>query len=419
VDDRPCSAFRPCSLNYALFQRSDVLPILLRVEGEELGSEYREATRRFPRFSVDVDNDLSREVERFRRWCDVQRLDPRSFCCMSEPRQEYWQAFARALGLPAVAGDVARALRHKPTMKQWIKTAGLPCTAFAEVADIADVIAFGRLHGYPIVLKPVDGFGALFTSVLRSAEEVQDFAPLVKERAMMVEAFVSDREYECCALLAGGKVLDIFPSIMPSPPVDAAHGSLNANISIGSREHLPVANLRDIVQTLVSGFGLERGYLHLEFFASDDGGGQRCTISELALRYPGCEIAKNHGLAYGFDIAGATIDIYLGLTPDLTYREARSVGDLLLPYKSGRVFGVMSEAELRRLPGVLEAHVAVRVGDLLPEVEPASFVCSGWVIIEGQSSSQVERRMRDVLESFHLETQMPSAPTSVVSPAGA
>jgi hypothetical protein len=413
VDDRPCSRLRPCSFNYALFKRLDVLPILLRTPKEPLGRDYLELTRNYPHFNVDVTVDPSIEASRFREWCHASDLDPKRFCCMSEPRQEYWQAFARALGLAALPADVAHAVRHKPTMKQWVRAAGLPTTAFAEVKSVEDVLAFGSQNGYPVVLKPVDGFGALWTFVLRTANEVSAAAAQLDAREMMIERFIEETEYECCALIADGVVLDLYPSIMPSPPVEAAKGALNANISIGPHLEPPVENLREIVQTLVTGFRLERGYLHLELFATPDR--KLVAIGELALRYPGCEIAKNHGLAYGFDIANATLDVYLGLDPDLNYTKARSVGDLLLPYKSGRVTECMTPDELLRMPGVIEAHVGVSVGDDLAPVTPASFNCSGWAMIEGENPPQVEERMQNVLESYCLETEEPSLVSSAVS----
>jgi hypothetical protein len=403
VDDRPCSRLRPCSFNYALFRRSDVLPILLRTPKEPLGREYLELTSRFPHFSVDVTVDPSIEASRFREWCVANDLEPTRFCCMSEPRQEYWQAFARALGLGGLSADVARAVRHKPTMKRWIRAAGLPTTEFAEAGTIDEVLSFGARFGYPIVLKPVDGFGALWTFIANNEQEAMELSPELTAREMMVERFIDASEYECCALIADGVVLDIYPSIMPSPPVEAAYGALNANISIGPRVTPPVEDLREIVQTLVTGFKLERGYLHLELFATAER--KLVAIGELALRYPGCEIAKNHGLAYGFDIADATLDVYLGLAPNLAYTKTRSVGDLLLPYKPGRVTECMTAEELLRMPGVIEAHMGVDVGDYLPAVTPASFNCSGWAMIEGEDPGQVEQRMNHVLERYYLETE--------------
>ncbi len=404
VDDRPCSACRPCSLNYALFKRDDIVPILLRTDGEDYGSEYLEVTRNLHRFHVDLEADLICEANRFRSWCAARDIKPDSFCCMSEPRQEYWQAFARELELVGLPADVTRALRHKPTMKDWIRRAGLPTAEYAEVSNIDEILGFAEMHGYPIVLKPVDGWGALATSLIHREVDVKEHAASLSTRSMMVEAYIADCEYECCALIAKGKVLDIFPSIMPAPPIEAARGALNANISIGGhRDRVPVEDLHGVIQQLVDHFCLPHGYLHLEFFASENGA--QFNISELALRYPGCEIAKNHGLAYGFDIARATIDTYLGIVPELHYSNIRCVGDLLLPYKPGHIRRLSTSTDLCAMPSVIEAHVGVRLGDVLPDVARASFNCSGWVLVEGATPLEVERRMKRILAQYVIEVE--------------
>lgn len=404
VDDRPCSSLRPCSLNYSLLKRRDIQVVLLRIKGDPLGPEYIEATRDTLKYYLDPSNDFDVEVNSFDQWCREWNLSPNAFCCLSEPRQEYWQQFARALNLPALDSDVAHALRHKPTMKRWIRALGLKTTDYAPVEEIDDILKFAKIHRFPVVLKPVDGWGALSTFIIESADQIDQFSSVVASSKMMVEAFVANPEYECCALIADGRVLDIFPSSMPSSPFEASQGALNANISLGCvRDSLPIVKLHDIMQRLTTGFRLRRGYLHSELFISHDA--QSILISELALRYPGCEIAKNHGLAYNFDIAQATIDTYLGMTPPLVFSDLRCVGDLLLPYRSGKVQRVTREADLLQLPNVLEAHVGVATGDVLPEIPNASFNCSGWVIVTGRNPREIEDSMRRIIDLYELRTE--------------
>jgi biotin carboxylase len=375
---------------------------LLRVNDEPLGIEYSKLTKKFPQFYIDIAKPIEKEAIRFRAWCEENQLAPDSFCCMSEPRQEYWQAFAKSLGLPCIEPDTIRALRQKPIMKEWIRKSGLNVTPYQEVKSLEEALNFTDAHLYPVVLKPVDGWGTIYTEVLRSTPDLKRAFNQSFERNMMVEKFVPYREYECCALIFEGKVLDVYPSIMPMAPVAAAHGALNANISVANcRDSIPVDDLKGMVQKLADGFELRNGYLHMEFFASDDG--KELIIGELALRYPGCEIAKNHGLAYGFNMASATLDVYLGKRPDLNYGQLSCVGDLLLPYKDGYVRNVMSEAELVQLPGVIEAHVGIKVGDRLAKVKTSSFNCSGWVFVQGETPTQVESRMQQVLDAYYID----------------
>jgi biotin carboxylase len=363
---------------------------------------YDEATSGVPRFTVDTSAPPDVQAARFAGWCAESGFAPDHFCCMSEPLQEYWQAFARALSLPAMSADLTRALRHKPTMKRWIRTADLTATEFTVHRSMHNALAFAETVGFPLVGKPVDGWGARETTVISDNTALRRWALAhTQSGMMMLEAMVSYEEYECCALIARGAVLDRYVSMMPARPMDAAHGAINANISLAAcREHEPSSQLDAMVRRLVSHFGIDRGYLHMEFFASPTGG---LVVSELAVRYPGCEIAKNHGLALGFDIAQATLDVYLGRVPDLDYGDHRCVGDLLLPYRPGTIVAITGAAEVESMDGVLEAHMPA-VGDVLPDVDAAAYNCAGWVFVEGPDPPSVERRMRAVLDSFTLET---------------
>ena len=405
IDDRPCTDRRPCSFNYALFERRDVLPILVRFPQTfaEFSPRYLSLTERFPSFMVDPDAGVEDEAARLAAWCRGEGLAPDAFCCMSEPQQEYGNRLAELMGLPALPAATTRALRHKPEMKRWLREAGLDTADYREVHDVDEVRAFAAEVGYPIILKPAAGWGTLRTHRIDDDAGVEQHrAQIEGAEATMVESFVSDEEIEVCALVSRGRVLDTFVSKMPAPPLAIAQGAISANISIGAHKRAIPVDFDGVTQTIVDKFGLRNGYLHMEWFVDESGA--RVRVGELALRYPGCEIAKNHGLAHGFDIAQVTADLYLGLVPKLETTRERCVGDLLLPYRPGRVVAHSTREALERMPGVIEAHLAVREGDVLPPVPSSSFNCVGWVFVEGETPHEVEERMHLVHESFVLDT---------------
>ncbi len=217
-------------------------------------------------------------------------------------------------------------------------------------------------------------------------------------RAWMVEEFLGGIEWEVCAVVHRGEVLDAWPSAMPCRPLDIVDGAMNANISVGTDEAPPV-DLRALLQTVVTGMDIDHGYAHMEFFLVDGD----LYAGEIGLRLAGCEIPANHGHAYGFDVFGATLDVYRGLAPDLSYRQRQCAGDLLLPLPgSGTVRRITPAEELLRVPGVVEAVLKVGVGDTV-SARRASHNASGYVHVVGASIEEVERRMRDVLGAFVID----------------
>jgi hypothetical protein len=223
--------------------------------------------------------------------------------------------------------------------------------------------------------------------------------PELAGREWMVEEFLTGKEYQLCALVAGGKVLDAWPSWTPAALLETVDGAMNANVTIAAGPQLPV-DVKEMTQRLVDGMRLDHGYLHMEFFLGADGSFH---LSEIGARLAGCEIPTNHGLSHGFDVFEAILDTYLGRVPELRYTRRRCVGDLLLPPPAaGRVTAVTSLDELLRLPGVLGGRILLAPG---MDVDPqrASHASSGYVHVEGADVAETASRMESVLDHFRVD----------------
>jgi hypothetical protein len=404
VDDRAISPSRPAAFTASMLERDDVLPVLLRFDSEVEGlpREYRELTAHLPTFVIQERRPLAAEVERFRRWCRDAGLEIRHFCCPWEPNQIVAQEFARAAGLPALSRLQALWLRNKVAMKERLRAIGLATADFVPVSSVADVLAFARSHGWPVVVKPVDASGCLDTYLVDDAAAAMGL-DLHDRRRWMVEAFLDGAEYEVCALVFDGVVLDVYPSALPVPLLQAAEGSINGNVSMGCEGDELAADLRRLVQRVVDG----------EVFVG--GTGPRYVVGEVAMRLPGCEIAANHGRANGFDMPRAALDCYLGRRPELSYTTRRCVGDLLLPIETGLVTAVTPVERLLGAEGVVDAYLAVDVGERVV-ADRSSHRTSGFVVIEGSSVGQVLDRMHAVLDLFHLTVEPDlAAPMEAIS----
>ncbi|MEK2492072.1 ATP-dependent carboxylate-amine ligase [Kitasatospora purpeofusca] len=393
VDDRPSTFTR-----YAARTLPEHL-VLLRFEElrADLSEEHLRRTAHLPAFWVRAGEPLEREAERYRAWAAAELpVVPERFCNPSEPRQALAQRFAALAGLPHLTERQVAWVRDKAAMKQRFHELGLRTAAFARVREAAGIAAFAAEHGWPLVLKPVDSFACVDTHRLDGPEALSGLD--LTARAWMVEEFLGGTEWEVCAVVHRGEVLDAWPSAMPCRPLDIVDGAMNANISVGTDEAPPV-DLRALLQTVVTGMDIDHGYAHMEFFLVDG----ELYAGEIGLRLAGCEIPANHGHAYGFDVFGATLDVYRGLTPNLSYRQRRCAGDLLLPLPgSGTVRRITPAEELLRVPGVVDAVLKVGVGDTV-SARRASHNASGYVHVVGASIEEVERRMRDVLGAFVID----------------
>ncbi|MFB7669240.1 ATP-dependent carboxylate-amine ligase [Kitasatospora sp. NPDC056138] len=408
VDDRASSFTR-----YAARTLPDDLVLLRFAEfRRDLTEDYLRETAHLPAFWVREGVPPAEEARRYLDWAAGLPVRPTRFCNPSEPRQAVAQQFAALAGLPHLTERQVAWVRDKAEMKTRFRELGLRTAAFARVRRALEVEWFAERHGWPLVLKPVDSFACVDTYRLTGPDALAgiDFAA----RDWMVEEFLGGTEWEVCTLIHGGEVLDAWPSAMPCRPLDIVDGAMNANISVGTDEAPPV-DLRALLQRIVTGMGIDHGYAHMEFFLVDG----EVFAGEIGVRLAGCEIPANHGHAYGFDVFGATLDVYLGRRPDLRYRERRCAGDLLLPLPgSGTVRRITPAAELLGLPGVVEAVLRVGVGDPV-SARRASHNASGYAHVVGASIGEVEQRMREVLGTFTIEVSADRETDGTAAPAPA
>ena len=407
---------RPSDFSRYILAQTDIDVVLLRFDDfadqtphwpswGRLPSDYRDATADVPAFDVRPDRPLEDEAARYLAWAASLPAPPRYFCNPEEHIQELAHRFAGLVGLPHLDDQQVRWVRNKAEMKVRFAELGIPTARHCRVSQAGDVRLFAESWGWPVVLKPVDSFATIDTYRIDGPDQLDELVPLLPSRAWMVEEFVAGPEYQLCALVARGRVLDTFISINPSPLLDTLVGSMNADVTIGP--HCPEYAVHDavasMVQRLVDGMAIDHGYLHMEFFVRPDG---QVLMSEIGARLAGCGIPTNHGLAFGFDIFGATLDTYLQRVPKLDYTRSRCVGDLLLPTRTGRVVAMTPLDDLYALPGVMTGRYDVAVGELVTE-HRASNARSGLVHVEGESPRQVLDRMQRVLDAFSLTVEQP------------
>ena len=81
--------------------------------------------------------------------------------------------------------------KSKLAMKEYYKKAGIPCARCAPVTDLDASLAFVREAGYPVVVKPDNGVGAVATWKLENEEDLRRFFQAPPEAPYLMEEYVS------------------------------------------------------------------------------------------------------------------------------------------------------------------------------------------------------------------------------------
>ncbi|MFF4415470.1 ATP-grasp domain-containing protein [Streptosporangium sp. NPDC001559] len=354
-----------------------------------------------PCFVIDEDRPLAGEVTRYKKWASGLDAVPAYFCNPDETLQPLTHRFAAFAGLPHMTRDQVRLATDKVAMKELFAAAGLPAARWRVVTSAQEVRAFADRNGWPVVVKPaVSGSSVdvwrFHAHEMTSAARIMAVRP---RRRWIVEEHVAGTEHQLCALVHRGEVQDAFVAVNPAPMLETLEGAMNADITLAPSEPKPL-DPRKVAQRISDALGYRDGYLHAEFFLRPDGSH---VMGEIAARLSGAWLPENHGLSHGFDMLAAVADVYVGRRPQLAYTLDRSVGDLLLPARRGRVLDISPIEDLLSLPGVISGEVTASVGDRL-EPARASNACTGYLHIAGRDSKEVRYHMENALSEYRLVT---------------
>ena len=75
-------------------------------------------------------------------------------------------------GIPGMQRNQAEAVRNKWMMKQMLHQRGIRTSEIAIALHEQDYIRFTAVHGFPIIVKPLSGYGSINTFKLSSMDEL-------------------------------------------------------------------------------------------------------------------------------------------------------------------------------------------------------------------------------------------------------
>src|ERR1022692_4714836 len=267
-----------------------------------------------------------------------------------------------ACAIPGTSVRTAWLCRDKPSMKQVLREAGIPTAASIAAASAAEVLTFAEQTGFPLILKPRSGAGALDTvradtaAALTSAMEL--FGGQGAE-SIAVEEFVEGHEGFYDTIAVNGRVaLDFashyFPNVLEAM---RARWISPEFISTNRIDTAPeYGELREMGQRVITALGIRTSATHMEWFFGRNG----LTFSEIGCRPPGVG-------AWDLYSAGNDIDVYrewamavtAGETGSAPSRRYASGMVALRPDQDWHITGYAGVEELQQRHGewVIDAHL--------------------------------------------------------------
>ena len=162
-----------------------------------------------------------------------------------------------------IQSDRISFIKEKSQMKKLYLEAGIPTARQHVVSNREAGKAFIREVGYPVIVKPDVGVGATHTWKLENDEDLEAFYDNLPAAPYVMEEFI---EGEICSYdaILDSKCEPLFESMTVWPPVmDIVNRDLD--LMYYTCPEVPEA-LRKLGRKTVKAFGVDRRFVHLEFF---------------------------------------------------------------------------------------------------------------------------------------------------------
>ena len=185
-----------------------------------------------------------------------------------ESMNEYWLELDARLrtdfNIPVgTRTDKIAAIKEKSLMKQVYLEAGIPTARQHVVSDLDAARAFIAEVGYPVIVKPNVGVGANDTWKLSGDAELEDFYAGLPAVPSVMEEFIEGDICSYDAIIdAQGEPLFESMSVY-APVMDCVVNDLDIYYYTAPE---PAPKLRELGRKTVKAFGVDRRFVHLEFF---------------------------------------------------------------------------------------------------------------------------------------------------------
>lgn len=209
-----------------------------------------------------------------------------------------------ALNIPGMSSETVRRTLDKSLLKATLRRAGVETAADRAVTSISDAVRFLSIAGFPIMLKPLRGSGALATLMIRSAAELDHALELMqpsREHPILAEAFLHGQEL-CIDTITIDNEPQLYSLCCYYPSIREALEDHERQWTCIMPRTMDEDFYTDFIEqglAAVRALSVGNAFTHMEGFLSDEG--KLLGFTDATLRPAGARIGPMLGFAYDVD----------------------------------------------------------------------------------------------------------------------
>lgn len=290
------------------------------------------------------------------------------------------------LGLPGISMDTAVKSTDKGEMIKAFKEHGVESPWFYIIENVSKLNALLPQLSYPCILKPTDNAGSRGVMLVESVEELLEAYQYSVSQSrgglVILEEYMTGPEVSVEVMVVDGEphVLQVTDKLTTGAPYFVEMGH-NQPSMLPAED---VEKIKDLACRAVKSVGINCGPSHVEIKLTPTGP----KIVELGARMGGdCITTHLVPLSTGIDMIKATIDVSLGLKPDIAPTQQKGSAIRFFDASCGVISAIEGVEEALAIDGVQEISFTKSVGDEVTEIHSSLDRC-GFVIAQCDSAEE-------------------------------
>lgn len=295
-----------------------------------------------------------------------------------------------ALNVSGMNSETVRRTLDKSLLKSTLRRAGIETPRDRVVSTIADAVRFLSEFGFPIMLKPLSGSGALATLLIRTAAELDQALELMQpslERPVLAEAFLQGREL-CIDTITIDNEPQLHSLCCYQPSILEALEQPETQWTCMMPREIDTDFYGEFIDeglNAVRALSVGNSFTHLEGFLSADG--KLLGFTDATLRPAGARIGPMLGFAYDVDPYRAWARVVVDGHFDGPWERKYAVGTIFL---RGRGAGIIERVEGMEKVNEDMSHLLVDVHwPTIGAQKSETYTGDGYVTVRHESTGTI------------------------------